>query len=202
VIRVLLADDEHLTREAVAALLDLEPDLNVVAQASDSSGALEAILSHRPDVAVLDVEMPGGGGLEIAEKVAARRGLGVKCVMLTRHARPGVLRRALAAGACGFLSKAAPATTLAEAIRRVAAGGRYIDSDMAIDALIGFDCPLTKRELEVLSQVGEQTTTADIADALDLAQGTVRNYLSAAIAKLHARTRNEAAQIARDAGWI
>lgn len=200
-IRVLLADDEQLTREAVASLLDLEPDLEIVGQAHDTDSALAAIGAHGPDVAVLDVEMPGGGGLEVVESVA-RRHPDVVCVMLTRHARPGVLRRALEGGARGFLSKSAPATTLAEVIRRVVAGGRYVDPDMAIDALSGLGCPLSKRELDVLSLVDGETSTAAIADALHLTPGTVRNYLSAAMVKLHVGTRTEAARVARDAGWM
>lgn len=201
-IRILLADDEQLTREAVASLLDLEPDLQVVAQADDSDSAFQAVLAHSPDVAVLDVEMPGGGGLDVAERIAARVP-GMTCVMLTRHARPGVLRRALDVGVRGFLAKTAPAAALADVIRRVQAGGPYVDSDIAVDALTGADeCPLTKRELDVLSQVAPDASTADIASALHLSPGTVRNYLSSAIMKLQVGTRREAAQVAREAGWI
>jgi two-component system response regulator DesR len=195
--RVLLADDEQLTREAVAALLDLEGDLEVVAQADDADTAIEAIGRLRPDVAVLDVEMPGGGGLAVVERWASE----VTCVMLTRHARPGVLRRALEAGARGFLAKSASASTLAVVIRRVAGGARYVDADLAADALTG-DCPLTDRELDVLRLVRADASTDAIAADLHLSTGTVRNHVSAAITKLQVSSRSEAARAAHDAGWI
>ena len=200
-ITVLLADDEQLTREAVAALLGLEPDLVVVAQASTGLEALDAATRHLPDVAVLDVEMSGMDGVAVAARITTTRP-GVRCVMLTRHARPRVLRRALTAGAKGFVPKSAPAALLAEVIRRVAAGGRYVDSDIAAQALSEAACPLTERERDLLRRVGDTTTAAQLGAALHLSPGTVRNYLSSAMTKLGARSRAEAARIARDYGWI
>jgi two-component system response regulator DesR len=203
-ITVLLADDEQLTRGAIAALLGLEPDLDVVAQASTGQEALDAAARHAPDVAVLDVEMPGMDGVTVAARITETRP-GTRCVMLTRHARPGVLRRALAAGARGFVPKSAPASLLADVIRRVAAGGRYVDSDIAAQALSDAACPLTERERDLLRRVGDTTTTttaAQLGAALHLSPGTVRNYLSSAMTKLGARSRTEAARIARDYGWI
>jgi len=201
VITVVLADDERLTRQAVAALLGLEPDLTVAADVADGLEALRAIAEHRPDVVVLDVEMPGMDGLAVLERIAAD-GLPTRCVMLTRHARPGVLRRALSLGAKGFLAKTAPASLLADVVRRVHAGLRYVDPEFAAAALTESDCPLTERELEVLALVDDATTAADIALRLHLSAGTVRNYVSAAMAKLDARSRTQAARMARDQGWI
>lgn len=200
-IRVVLADDEQLTRGAVAALLTLEPDLTVVAEAADGDAALAAIRTHHPDVAVLDVEMPGADGAEVAQQVR-EIATNTKCVILTRHARAGVLRRALAAGAAGFVPKSAPATLLAEVIRRVHGGGRYVDPDLATDALIADECPLTERELDVLRAADGGASTTDIAAKVHLSAGTVRNYLSAAMHKLNASNRAEAIRHARDSGWI
>ncbi|GAA5115595.1 hypothetical protein GCM10023320_14670 [Pseudonocardia adelaidensis] len=152
-IRLVLADDESLTRGAVGALLGLEPDLVVVGEAAGGDEAIAVIGRQRPDVAVLDVEMPGRDGAEVAQWVAVHAS-GTRCIVLTRHARPGVLRRALAAGAAGFVTKSAPATVLADVIRRVHHGGRYVDPDLAMTALMAEDCPLTVRELEVLRSVG------------------------------------------------
>jgi two-component system response regulator DesR len=197
VIDIVLADDERLTRQAVAALLGLEPDLRVVADVADGVSALRAVAEHRPDVVVLDVEMPGLDGLSVLARLSDAR-----CVMVTRHARPGVLRRALSLGAKGFLAKTAPASQLAEVIRRVHAGLRYVDPDFAAEALAEPDCPLTERELAVLRRVDDTTTAADIARELHLSAGTVRNYISSAMAKLSARSRTEAARMARDQGWM
>jgi two-component system, NarL family, response regulator DesR len=195
-IRVVLADDEQLTRQAVASLLSLEPDLEVVADVDDGSKALLAIAEHRPDVVVLDVEMPRMGGLKVLEMIDT------KAIMLTRHARPGVLRQALSLGAKGFLAKTAPAALLADVIRRVHAGMRYVDPEFAAEALAENPCPLTDRELEVLRMVDDSRTAPDIARALNLSAGTVRNYISSAMTKLGARTRAQAARMARDNGWI
>jgi two-component system, NarL family, response regulator DesR len=195
-IRVVLADDEQLTRQAVASLLGLEPDLEIVADVDDGSKALMAIAEHRPDVVVLDVEMPTMDGLRVLELTD------VKAIMLTRHARPGVLRQALSLGAKGFLAKTAPAALLADVIRRVHAGMRYVDPDFAAEALAENPCPLTDRELEVLRMVDDSRTAPDIARALNLSAGTVRNYVSSAMTKLGARTRAQAARMARDNGWI
>jgi two-component system response regulator DesR len=201
VITIVLADDERLTRQAVAALLALEPDLTVAADVADGLAALRAVAEHRPDVVVLDVEMPGMDGLAVLARLVAD-GDPARCVMLTRHARPGVLRSALSLGARGFLAKSAPAALLAEVVRRVHGGLRYVDPDFAAAALSEPDCPLTARELEVLRHVDDTTTAADIALRLHLSAGTVRNYVSSAMAKLSARSRSEAARMARDQGWI
>lgn len=200
-ITLVLADDERLTRQAVAALLGLEPDMTVAEDVADGAEALRAITEHRPDVVVLDVEMPVLDGLAVLERLAAA-GSPARCVMVTRHARPGVLRRALSLGAKGFLAKTAPASLLADVIRRVHAGLRYVDPDFAAEALAESGCPLTERELAVLRLVSDTTTATDIARELHLSAGTVRNYISSAMAKLTARSRTEAARIARDEGWI
>ncbi|HLU58745.1 MAG TPA: response regulator transcription factor [Pseudonocardia sp.] len=200
-IRLVLADDESLTRGAVGALLGLEPDLEVVAEVGTGDEAVESVQRHRPDIAVLDVEMPGRDGAEVAQWVAANEPR-TRCIILTRHARPGVLRRALAAGAAGFVTKSAPATLLADVVRRVHRGGRYVDPDLAMTALMTEDCPLTDRELEVLCAVDATGTAADIARKVHLSPGTVRNYLSSAMQKLGASSRTDAAQRARDNGWL
>lgn len=200
-IRLVLADDESLTRGAVGALLGLEADLQVVGEAGTGDEAVAAVQQHRPDVAVLDVEMPGRDGAEVAQWVAAHSP-GTRCIILTRHARPGVLRRALAAGATGFVTKSAPASVLADVIRRVHGGGRYVDPELAMTALMTEECPLTERELEVLRHVDATGTAADIARRVHLSPGTVRNYLSSAMHKLGAGTRLDAVERARDNGWL
>jgi two-component system response regulator DesR len=198
VIRIVLADDEQLTRQAVATLLNLEPDLEVVAGVDDGAKALLAVAELHPDVVVLDVEMPTMDGLRTLELLGTEN---VRGIMLTRHARPGVLKRALSLGAKGFLAKTAPASLLADVIRRVHAGMRYVDPEFAAEALTEVDCPLTDRELEILRMVDDRTAT-DIARVLHLSSGTVRNYVSSAMTKLNARNRAHAAAIARDQGWI
>ncbi|AOS61422.1 response regulator transcription factor [Actinoalloteichus hymeniacidonis] len=200
-IRVVLADDEQLTRDAVAALLSLEPDLDVVGQAADGVAALRLVGELSPDIVVLDVEMPGVPGPDVVERITGM-GVSTRCVIITRHARPGVLRRSLEVGARGFLPKDVPVSRLAEAIRRVHSGGRYVDPDMAADSLAQSACPLTIREREVLAMVADARSGADIARSVHLSSGTVRNYLSSAMTKLSARSRAEAARIARDRGWI
>ncbi|MER6179437.1 response regulator transcription factor [Streptomyces sp. NPDC001652] len=200
-IRLLLADDEDLLRGALVALLSLEDDLMVVAEAATSIDAVRLALEHRPDIAVLDLEMPPTDGLRAAEEIRAAR-QDTHVVIVTRHARPAVLRRALAAGVRGFVPKTTPAARLAEILRDIAAGRRYIDPDIAASALTEDDCPLSERELEVLRAARTGASVAEIAAQVHLAQGTVRNYLSAAMSKLGATTRHAAAHHAWQQGWI
>ncbi len=193
-----------MVRGALAALLDLEGDIEVVAQAKDGDEALELVRDLGPDLLVTDIEMPGTTGLELAAEVAALRQAGTlstKVVILTTFARAGYLRRALEAGASGYLLKDAPASQLAEALRRVHGGGRAIDPELAVEAWSEED-PLTDRERRVLRAAAEGHTTAAIAADLGLSEGTVRNYLSEAIGKLGAANRIEAARIARERGWL
>ncbi|WP_405541910.1 response regulator transcription factor [Streptomyces phaeochromogenes] len=199
-IRLLIADDEDLLRGALAALLGLEQDLVVVAEASTSTDAVRLAREFRPDIAVLDLEMPPTDGLRAAEEIRAE--LPTQIVLVTRHARPAVLRRALAVGIRGFVPKTTAATRLAEIIRDVAAGRRYVDPDIAASALTEDDCPLTDRELEVLRAARTGASVVEIAAAVHLAPGTVRNYLSAAMSKLGASTRHAAAHHAWEEGWI
>jgi len=199
-IRVLIADDEAMIRSALAALLRLEGDIDVIAECSDGAEAVEAAERLKPDVCLLDLEMPGLDGVEVAERL--RRTVTTRFVIVTRHARPGVLRRALAAGVAGFLPKSRDAGEVAAVIRQVAAGGRYIDPEIAADALSDERCPLTNRELDVLRLGSNGATTAQIARALSLAPGTVRNHISAILTKLSVDTRQQAAIMARERGWI
>lgn len=199
-IRILLADDEDLLRGALAALLALEEDFTVVAEASTSTDAVRLAREHRPDIAVLDLEMPPADGLRAAEEIRAE--LPTQIVLVTRHARPGVLRRALSAGVSGFVPKTTPAARLAEIIRDVAAGRRYVDPDIAASALTEDDCPLTDRELEVLGASRTGASIKQIAAQVHLAPGTVRNYLSSAMSKLGVSSRHAAAHRAWEEGWI
>ncbi|GAA4934860.1 response regulator transcription factor [Actinoplanes utahensis] len=199
-IRLLLADDEDLIRGALAALLGLETDLTVVGEAADSAAAVQTAVHTRPDLAVLDLEMPPGDGLQAAAEIRVR--LGIPIILVTRHARPAVLRRALAAGVGGFVPKTTPATRLAAIIRSVHAGRRYVDPEIAASALSEDDCPLTARELEILAAVRGGAPINEVAAAVHLAPGTVRNYLSAAMTKLGADTRHAAAHHAWQQGWI
>ncbi|WP_326799964.1 response regulator transcription factor [Streptomyces sp. NBC_01808] len=199
-IRLLLADDEDLLRSALAALLALEDDLDVVAEAATATDAVLRAREHRPDIAVLDLEMPPTDGLTAAGEIRAE--LPTQVVIVTRHARPAVLRRALAAGVRGFVPKTTPAARLAEIVRDVAAGRRYVDPDIAAAALTEDDCPLSDRELEVLRAARTGASVAEIAAEVHLAPGTVRNYLSAAMAKLGANSRHAAAHRAWQQGWI
>lgn len=199
-IRLVLAEDQGMVRGALAALLGLEHDLEVVAEAGDGDAAWQAVQAHRPDLLVTDIEMPGMTGLDLAIKLQAAQ-LPTRVVILTTFARAGYLRRALEAGVRGYLLKDAPSAQLARALRDVHAGGRAIDPQLAVAAW-GEDDPLTERERQVLRLAGEGVKTADIAERLHLGQGTVRNYLSEAIGKLGAENRIEAYRVARAKGWL
>ncbi|MFH1599342.1 MAG: response regulator transcription factor [Pseudomonadota bacterium] len=199
-IRLVLAEDQGMVRGALAALLGLESDLQVVAEAGDGDAAWKAVQAHQPDLLVTDIEMPGLTGLDLALKLQAAQ-LPTRVVILTTFARAGYLRRALEAGVRGYLLKDAPSAQLARALREVHAGGRAIDPQLAVAAW-GEDDPLTERERQVLRLAGEGVKTADIADRLHLSQGTVRNYLSEAIGKLGAENRIEAYRSARAKGWL
>jgi two-component system response regulator DesR len=199
-IRLLLADDEDLLRGALAALLELEEDLSVVAEAATTTDAVRLARRLRPDIAVLDLEMPPADGLVAATRIRADGP--TRIVLVTRHARPGVLRRALAAGVSGFVPKTTPATRLAEILRDVASGRRYVDPDIAASALTEADCPLTERELEVLRAARTGASINEIAAQVHLAPGAVRNYLSAAMSKLGVSSRHAAAHRAWEQGWI
>ena len=199
-IGIVLVEDQSLVRGALAALLEMEADLQVVAQCADGEEALEAIALHRPDVVVTDIEMPRKNGLELAAEIQARK-LPVRVIVVTTFGRAGYLRRALEAGVTGYLLKDRPATELAAAVRRVHAGGRAIDPSLAADAWAEHD-PLSDRERAVLRLAEEGTASAIIAKRLGLSEGTVRNYLSEAIGKIGASNRVEAARIARARGWL
>ncbi|MEU6710241.1 DNA-binding response regulator [Nonomuraea purpurea] len=196
--RVLLADDEHLIRGAIAALLDLEEGIEVIAQVGRGDEVVAAVAEHRPDVAVLDIEMPGMDGLSAAEQISSQ----CKIVILTSLGRPGYLRRAMAAGVSGFLGKDASAEELAMAIRKVQSGGRYLDAELAAAAMAAGDSPLTERERDALRLAGDGATIARIAAELHLTEGTVRNYLSSAMTKLNAQNRLEAIRTAQRMGWL
>ena len=219
-IRVLVADDQAMIRGALAGLLNLERDIEVVAQAADGVQALEELTrlarqdasldakptsSARPaspaDVAIIDIEMPHMDGITTTEAIRARFP-GVRVLIVTTFGRPGYLQRALDAGATGFMVKNAPVEALAEGVRTLAAGGRAIDQSLAVEALSTGSSSLTQREADVLREVERGGTIADIAHTLELSQGTVRNHVSSAMFKMEARTRAEAASLARAAGWL
>jgi two-component system response regulator DesR len=200
VIRVLLAEDQSMVLGALAALLELEPDIEVVGRAHDGREALALLATARPDVVLTDIEMPNLTGLELAAELK-RRGSPARVVILTTFGRSGYLRRALDAGAAGYLLKDAPSERLAEAIRRVHAGLRAIDPELAAAAWEEAD-PLTDRERQVLRLAAEGHSSARIAAELHLSEGTVRNYLSEAISKLGAENRVDAGRIARQKGWL
>jgi two-component system response regulator DesR len=200
-IRVLLAEDQEMVRGALAALLRLEEDIEVVAEAGRGDEVLPAALKTQPDVALLDIEMPGGDGLSAAEML--RQELpACRVVILTTFGRSGYLRKAMDSGAVGFLLKDAPAAELALAIRRVMAGERVVDPDLALSALSEGSNPLTPREQDVLRASLEGASIAAMADRLFISEGTVRNHLSSAIQKLSARNRVEAARAAEEKGWL
>ncbi|GAA3377139.1 MULTISPECIES: response regulator transcription factor [Streptomyces] len=200
-IRILLAEDQSMVREALAALLGLEPDIEVLAQVARGDEVVAAARSHDVNVALLDIEMPGMTGIEAAAQLRAALPA-VKIVVLTTFGRPGYLRRAMEAGASAFLVKDAPAAQLADAVRKVLAGERVIDPTLAAAALAEGANPLTDREREVLRAAEFGATNAELASRLGLSQGTVRNYLSTAIQKLASRNRAEAVRVAREKGWL
>jgi two-component system response regulator DesR len=200
-IRILLAEDQGMVRGALASLLNLEPDIEVVGQVPGGDQVVAEALRLAPDVALLDIEMPGLDGLAAAE--ALRQAVPTcRVLILTTFGRPGYLRRAMDAGASGFLVKDGPVELLADAIRRVLAGERVIDPKLAIAALSAGDNPLSPRERDVLRASADGSTATDIAQRLHLSEGTVRNYLSSAIQKTNARNRLEAATTATENGWL
>jgi two-component system response regulator DesR len=200
-IRILIAEDQGMVRGALAALLAFEPDLEVVAEASAGDEVVAAAREHRPDVALLDIEMPGIDGIEAAAELR-REVPDCTPLILTTFGRPAYLRRAMEAGAAGFLVKDAPAERLANAIRRAAAGERVVDPELAAAALADGESPFTPREREVLEAGASGSPISEIAERLHLSEGTVRNYLSAAIGKTGARNRVEAWRIARERSWV
>jgi two-component system, NarL family, response regulator DesR len=200
-VRVLLAEDQAMVRGAIAALLNLEEDIEIVAEASRGDEVVPAALQSVPDVALLDVEMPGGNGL-IAAAALREKLPSCRVIILTTFGRAGYLKRAMESGAVGFLLKDAPSSELAKAIHRVMRGERVVDPDLAAVALSAGDNPLTEREREVLAASEDGATIEDVAARLYLSEGTVRNYLSTAIKKLGARNRIEAARLAERKGWL
>lgn len=199
-VTIVLADDETLLRKALAALLPLEGEIEVLAEAATGQEAVAAVLEHLPDILVIDLEMPDLDGLDAIERIRDRLP-DQTVLMLTRHARPGVLRRALGLGVRGFVSKAAEPGHIAEVLSALHSGHRWIDPDISARAVID-DCPLTERELDVLRVTGEGYSVRAIAGKLHLAEGTVRNYLSHAMQKTHTTTRHDAARYARERDWL
>jgi two-component system, NarL family, response regulator DesR len=201
VIRVLLAEDMRILADTLAAVLGLESDIEVVAQVADGDAIVPATLAYRPDVALLDIDLPGTDGLTAAARLHEQCPQ-CRVLILTVLGRPGNLRRALAAGVLGFLPKETPSGQLVDAIRRVAAGEKVIDPHLAVAALEVADNPLSPREVEVLRRFGGGAGPAEIAAAMFLSYGTVRNYLASAVTKLGARNRVDAVRIAAEAGWL
>lgn len=205
-IRLLLADDQDLVRGGLSALLDLEPDLEVVAQIGRGDQLFDAVKEHTPDVALVDIEMPSSDpevpdGIEAVRQVVAAK-LPVRCLIVTTFGRPGYLRRAMDAGAAGFVVKDTPAEQLAAMVRRVAQGQRVVDPALAADSLAGGLNPLTEREQQVLRAAAGGGSIKAVAAEVHLSPGTVRNHLSSAIGKTSAENRHDAARTARDNGWI
>ena len=198
---VILVDDENLIRSALATMLALEEDLDVRGEASTVAEGVELARSEQPDVAVVDLQLPDGDGLELCARIA-EVSPDTRCLILTSHARPGYLKRALAQGVLGFLPKTTGADQLAGSVRAVAAGRRAIDPDLAAETISSGDSPLTPREADVLEFAADGAAIEQIARRAHLAEGTVRNYLSSAQAKLQAANRHEAVAIARRQGWI
>jgi two-component system response regulator DesR len=199
-IRIVLAEDQAMVRGALAALLRLEESLEIVGEAGDGRSALELVKKFSPDLLLTDIEMPMMSGLELAQTIRDN-GLKTRVIIVTTFGRAGYLRRALEAGVSGYLLKDAPSNQLADAIRRVVAGGRAIDPELAMAGWDGDD-PLTDRERQVLRLAGEGKSSTEIAGLVHLSEGTVRNYLSEAINKLGAMNRVDAARLARDKGWL
>ncbi|NUL46215.1 response regulator transcription factor [Cellulosimicrobium funkei] len=200
-IRVLLADDQALVRGALAALLSMEPDLEVVAQLGDGNTVAATVAALNVDVALLDIDMPGLDGIEAARAIAAGQ-TGCRSLIVTTFGRPGYLRRALEAGASGFVVKDTPAEQLAQAVRAVHAGRRVVDPSLAEETLVSGSNPLTERERDVLRAAQDGSSVRQIAAALFLSPGTVRNHLSSAIGKTHTTNRTEAGLTARNNGWL
>lgn len=200
-IRVLLAEDQGMMRGALALLLGMEEDIEVVSQLGSGGGIVDAVLTHRPDVALLDIELPGISGLDAAAELR-KQAPDCRVLILTTFGRPGYLRRAMEAGAAGFLVKDGPVEELAAAIRRVLTGETVVDPALAAAALSAGPSPLTARECDVLKASADGATVADIAGTLHLSESTVRNYLSSAIGKTGTRNRAEAVREARQQGWL
>ncbi|WP_049568375.1 response regulator transcription factor [Nonomuraea sp. SBT364] len=200
-IKLLIAEDQGMMRDALALLLGLEDDLEIVAQVSSGDAIMAAVAAHRPDVALLDIELPGRSGLDVLPELRAALP-GCAVLILTTFARPGYLRRAMEAGAAGFMVKDGPVEELAAAVRRVVAGERIVDPALAAAALRAGPSPLTDRERDVLAAALDGATIADLAARLHLSESTVRNHLSSAIGKTHTRNRIEAARLARHNGWL
>jgi two-component system response regulator DesR len=200
-IRLLVADDEHLIRDAIVGLLDLADDFEVVGRAASGDEALATALQVRPDVALLDLQLPGPDGIEVARRLAIQLP-DCRCIIVTSHARPGYLKSALAAGVRGFLPKTASSQTLGGVVRTVAGGGRYVDPQLAADAISAGDSPLSPRESDVLALARDGAPIDEIARRVSLSPGTVRNYLTAVIAKLGTANRHEAVRLAAERGWI
>jgi two-component system response regulator DesR len=199
-IRVVVAEDQGMVLGALATLLEIEGDIAVVARSRNGAQALNAVLTHKPDIFLTDIEMPEMSGLDVAAELKRKR-CSTKTIILTTFARAGYLRRALDAGAAGYLLKDMAAEKLADAVRRVHSGLRVIDPELAAEAWVEAD-PLTDRERQVLRLAGDGMASVDIADKLSLSEGTVRNYLSEAMSKLGAANRVEASRIARTKGWL
>ncbi|WP_395373930.1 response regulator transcription factor [Marinicella sp. W31] len=199
-INILIAEDQGMLLGALSALLDLEDDFHVVAKAADGAEALQLTKEHQPDVVLTDIEMPNMTGIELAQHIQ-KEALNCKVVILTTFARAGFLRRAMEAGVKGYLLKDAPSDELAQALRRVMNGGKVIDPELVVEAWQDVD-PLTDKERKALRLVAEGMSTENIAKELYLSHGTIRNYLSNAVSKLHANNSIEAARIARQKGWL
>ncbi|MGO1259644.1 MAG: response regulator [Brachybacterium sp.] len=200
-IRLLIADDQGLVRGALAALLGLEPDIEVVAQVGRGDEVLDVVRETHPDVALLDIEMPGLDGISAAAQLR-EAGVGCRALIVTTFGRPGYLKRALQAGASGFVVKDTPSAQLADAVRRVAQGLRVVDPALAAESLTQGDSPLTERETDLLQAARTGGSIADLARMLHLSEGTVRNHLSSAIGKTGGRNRADAARIAEENGWL